>query len=66
MNKLQFLYFLYIIGSYGAVLAGPAAGPAALSGPIAAPALITGPSGSISAGHSGLGNIVRGYAPGHW
>ncbi|XP_011169102.3 tetra-peptide repeat homeobox protein 1 [Solenopsis invicta] len=53
-------------GHYGAVLAGPAVGPAALAGPIAAPALIAGPSGSITAGHAGLGGIVRGYAPGHW
>ncbi|EZA59398.1 hypothetical protein X777_00480 [Ooceraea biroi] len=53
-------------GGLGAVLAGPAVGPAALSGPIAAPALIAGPSGSIAAGHGGLGGIIRGYAPGHW
>jgi len=57
---------LFFLGSYGAVLAGPAVGPAALAGPIAAPALIAGPSGSIAAGHNGLGGIIRGYAPGHW
>lgn len=52
------MYRLYFLG---AVLAGPAVGPAALAGPIAAPALIAGPSGSISAGHAGLGGIIRGW-----
>lgn len=48
----------------GAVLAGPAAPPAALAGPITAPALIAGPSGSIAAGPAGVGSILR--ADGHW
>lgn len=60
-------YFSGGHGAYGAVLAGPAVGPAALAGPVAAPAFIAGPSGSIAAGHGGLGGVVRGYAnSGYW
>lgn len=60
---------LFVIGEFveshlGAVLAGPAAPPAALAGPITAPALIAGPSGSIAAGPAGVGSILR--ADGHW
>lgn len=65
MYKLMYNYLYFLGAPYGAVLAGPAVGPAALAGPIAAPALIAGPSGSIAAGHGGLGGIIRGYAPGH-
>lgn len=53
--------FFNVLCFLGAVLAGPVVGPAALAGPVAAPALIAGPSGSITAGHAGLGGIIRSH-----